>query len=147
MKILDIVHNDISVSYPEIHSTRLATLFTFVSSGMKDQRVSVTYLGRGLKSLSKTTVKNDIKRADRLIGNVHLHSERFCFYTYTCDTSGCRIESLKIIIDPSIETVTNFRHYLFEKVINSLSKLFCCSKIFIISNSFIHHFPKPLYRV
>ena len=66
---------------------------------------------------------------------------------YTCDTSRCRIESLKIIIDPSIETVTNFRHYLFEKVINSLSKLFCCSKIFIISNSFIHHFPKPLYRV
>ena len=47
---------------------------------MKDQRVSVTYLGRGLKSLSKTTVKNDIKRADRLIGNGHLHSERVCFY-------------------------------------------------------------------
>ena len=85
MKILDIVHNDISVSYPEIHSTRLATLFTFVSSGMKDQRVSVTYLGRGLKSLSKTTVKNDIKRADRLIGNVHLHSERVCFYTHMAE--------------------------------------------------------------
>jgi len=40
---------------------------------MHDQRVSVTYLGRGLKSLSKTTKKNDIKRAVRLVGNSLLH--------------------------------------------------------------------------
>lgn len=47
---------------------------------MHDQRVSVTYLGRGLKSLSKTTKKNDIKRADRLVGNSLLHFERPNFY-------------------------------------------------------------------
>ena len=79
MKILDIVHSDIAKTNPQIHSVRLNTLFTFISSGMHDQRVSVTYLGIGLKSLSKTSKKNDIKRSDRLIGNTHLHSERACY--------------------------------------------------------------------
>lgn len=82
MKITNIIQNDIAAAYPEIHATRLNTLLTFVKSGMYDQRVSVTYLGRGLKSLSKTTKKNDIKRADRLIGNSHLHAERLYFYEY-----------------------------------------------------------------
>lgn len=82
MKITNIIQNDIAAAYSEIHSTRLNTLFTFIDSGMHDQRVSVTYLGRGLKSLSKTTNKNDIKRADRLIGNTLLHSERLFFYGY-----------------------------------------------------------------
>jgi hypothetical protein len=82
MKITNIIQNDIAAAYPEIHATRLNTLLTFVNSGMHDQRVSVTYLGRGLKSLSKTTKKNDIKRADRLIGNQLLHFERPHFYEY-----------------------------------------------------------------
>lgn len=85
MKALDIVQNDIAFAYPEIHKVRLNTLFTFVGSAMKDQRVSVTYLGRGLKSASKTDKKHDIKRADRLIGNPHLHHERFCFYEHMCE--------------------------------------------------------------
>ena len=82
MKITNIIQNDIAAAYPEIHATRLNSLLTFVNSGMHDQRVSVTYLGRGLKSLSKTTKKNDIKRADRLIGNSLLHFERLNFYEY-----------------------------------------------------------------
>jgi hypothetical protein len=53
MKALNIVQNDIALAYPEIHKVRLNTLFTFVGSAMKDQRVSVTYLGRGLKVLPK----------------------------------------------------------------------------------------------
>lgn len=82
MKITNIIQNDIAAAYPEIHATRLNTLLTFVQSGLYDQRVSVTYLGRGLKNLSKTTKKNDIKRSDRLIGNALLHAERSLFYEY-----------------------------------------------------------------
>lgn len=85
MKIQDILHEDIATAYPEIHATRLNTIMTFVSSGMRDQRVSVTYLGRGLKSYSKTQKKHDIKRADRLIGNPYFHSERVCFYSYMAE--------------------------------------------------------------
>ena len=49
---------------------------------MRDQRMSVTYLGRGLGRLSKTTKKHDIKRANRLIGNPRLHAERLYYYQY-----------------------------------------------------------------
>jgi hypothetical protein len=85
MKALNIVRNYIAFAYTEIHKVRLNTLFTFVGSAMKDQRVSVTYLGRGLKSASKMDKKHDIKRAKRLIGNPHLHHERFCFYELMCE--------------------------------------------------------------
>ena len=81
---IESLQNKVANAYPEIHTTRLSTLFTFIASGVMDQRVSVTYLGRGLKDLSKTTIKNDIKRADRLCGNNHLHNERTKYYSFMC---------------------------------------------------------------
>jgi hypothetical protein len=81
MKIIDSLQNNLTQAYPEIHRTRLSTLMTFVRSGIKEQRVSVTYLGRDLKSLSKTSKKHDIKRADRLCGNHYLHNERLNYYS------------------------------------------------------------------
>ena len=86
MKVIEIIQNEISLAHPEIHKTRLNTLFTFVHSGLKDQRLTVTYLGRGLKGLSKTDKKHDIKRADRLCGNALLQSERIDFYKYMTET-------------------------------------------------------------
>ena len=82
VKATKILQKDIAFSYPEIHFTRLNTVFTFVKSGARDQRVSVTYLGRGLKNDSFTEKKHDIERADRLIGNKHLHNERLSFYEF-----------------------------------------------------------------
>ena len=86
MKVIEIIQNEVSLAHPEMHKTRLNTLFTFVHAGLKDQRLSVTYLGRGLKELSKTDKKHDIKRADRLCGNTFLHSERIDFYKYMSDS-------------------------------------------------------------
>lgn len=86
MKATEILHKDIANAYPEIHKTRLNTVFTFVESGLRDQRVTVTYLGRGLKTRSQTDIKHDIKRADRLIGNQYLHQERFNFYQHMTDS-------------------------------------------------------------
>ena len=74
MKVIEIIQNEISLAYPQMHKTRLNTLFTFVHSGLKDQRLTVTYLGRGLKSLSNTDTKHDIKRADRLCRNTFVFS-------------------------------------------------------------------------
>lgn len=82
VKATEILQKDIAFAYPEIHSSRLNAFFTFVKSGLRDQRVSVTYLGRGLKNDSETEKKHDIKRADRLIGNRYLHSERLSFYEF-----------------------------------------------------------------
>lgn len=99
MKALDILQNDIAFAYPQIHSVRLNTLFTFVDSAMRDQRVTVTYLGRGLKSASKTNKKHDIKRADRLIGNCHLHNERLCFYEHMSEALVRQEKHPLIIVD------------------------------------------------
>lgn len=99
MKVTDIIQKNIRNTYPEIHSVRLNTLFTFVSSGSRDQRVSTTYLGRGLKNLSKTTKKHDIKRSDRLVGNIHLHCERDNFYQYMTDQLVAKQEYPIIIVD------------------------------------------------
>ena len=67
---------DISISFPDIHKTRLDTLFTFVEAGCRTQNVTVTSLGRALKGASATDVKHDVKSADRLIGNAYLHQEK-----------------------------------------------------------------------
>jgi hypothetical protein len=99
MKAIEIIQNEISIAYPEIHKTRLNTLFTFVNSGLIDQRLTVTYLGRGLKKLSKTVQKHDIKRADRLCGNIHLHSECIDFYRYMSESIIANERHPLLIVD------------------------------------------------
>ena len=99
MKVIEIIQNEISLAHPEMHKTRLNTLFTFVQSGLKDQRLTVTYLGRGLKELSKTDKKHDIKRADRLCGNAFLHSERIDFYKYMTESLVANERHPLLIVD------------------------------------------------
>ena len=49
--------------------------------------MTVTYLGRGLKGLSKTDKKHDIKRADPTLWKyTYLHSERIDFYKYMAES-------------------------------------------------------------
>ena len=86
MKVIEIIQNEISLAHPEMHKSRLNTLFIFVHSGLIDQRLTVTYLGRGLKKFSKTDKKHDIKRADRLCGNTYIYSERIDFYRHMSET-------------------------------------------------------------
>ncbi len=99
MKASEILHKDIADSYPQIHKTRLNTVFTFVESGLRDQRVTVTYLGRGLKTRSKTDIKHDIKRADRLICNQYLHQERIDFYQHMTSSLVGKQQNPLILVD------------------------------------------------
>lgn len=99
MKVIDIIQNEIALENQNIHKVRLNTLFTFVKAGLRDQRLTVTYLGRGLQSLSKTDQKHDIKRADRLCGNLHLASERIDFYSYMSNTLITKDKNPLLIVD------------------------------------------------
>ena len=63
---------------PFVHCVRLTALFSAVESLMLGRKLSVTGLGRSL--VTKTRVKDSIKRMDRLVGNAHLHRERHGFY-------------------------------------------------------------------
>jgi len=76
MKAIKLLHKNLLTACPDIHEVRLKALMAGVASALREHQVTVTSLGRNLKSKSKTHTKHDIKRMDRLIGNKHLHAER-----------------------------------------------------------------------
>lgn len=82
MKAVKLLHKSMRNACPDIHKIRLQALMAGVNSAITEQQVTVTGLGRNLKSHSKTTTKHDIKRMDRLIGNKHLQKERHSIYHY-----------------------------------------------------------------
>jgi hypothetical protein len=82
MKESRLLHKSLANACPEIHKVRLTALMAAVTSTIKGQQLSVTGLGRNLKSHSNTDTKHDIKRMDRIIGNPHLHAERKEIYQY-----------------------------------------------------------------
>lgn len=82
MKAIKLLHKNLSTACPDMHKMRLEALIAGVTSGLTEHQVTVTALGRNLKSHSKTTTKHDIKRMDRLIGNKSLHAERKDIYQY-----------------------------------------------------------------
>jgi len=82
MKAIKLLHKNLLSACPDIHEMRLKALIAGVTSGLTEHQVTVTGLGRNLKSHSRTTTKHDIKRMDRLIGNQYLHDERQTIYQY-----------------------------------------------------------------
>jgi len=73
MHALTILHRILSTGIPEIHAKRLTSLLAAVEAVVTGSRLTLSDLGRGL--FGKTTVKHNIKRIDRLLGNSLLHSE------------------------------------------------------------------------
>jgi len=82
MKAVKLLHKKLATACPDMHDIRLKSLIAGVTSASTEHQVTVTGLGRNLKSCSKTHTKHDIKRMDRLIGNPHLHAERKGIYQY-----------------------------------------------------------------
>jgi len=82
MKAIKLLHKNLLAACPDIHEVRLKALMAGVASALTEHQITVTSLGRNLKSKSKTHTKHDIKRMDRLIGNPHLHAERKGIYRY-----------------------------------------------------------------
>lgn len=63
---------------PTIHATRFNALLTAVETATHHQRLTLTELGRGLRS--PALVKHNIKRIDRLLGNSRLWRERLMIF-------------------------------------------------------------------
>lgn len=61
-----------------MHTTRRRSLEVNVLAAIRERRLSVTGLGRAINSEARE--KHCIKRADRLIGNSHLHQEHHDVY-------------------------------------------------------------------
>ncbi len=73
MHAITILHRILSASFPQMHTKRLASLLAAVEAVVVGNRLTLSDLGRGLPST--TTVKHNIKRIDRLLGNGTLHTE------------------------------------------------------------------------
>ena len=78
MHALTILHRILSTSFPEIHAKRLASLLAAVKAVVLGSRVTLSDMGRGLSGT--VSVKHNIKRIDRLLGNNLLHTETSKLY-------------------------------------------------------------------
>lgn len=78
MRVGAIVRRICSSCVPLIHGVRLAALVAVVEALTRANRLSVTALGRGVRS--RALPKHSIKRVDRLLSNPHLQSERWLLF-------------------------------------------------------------------
>lgn len=78
MQAIRFLHRALAQALPSIHSRRLTSLMSCVSSLLHGRRLTLTALGRFMTG--RAYPKHSIKRVDRLLGNQHLRSERPLFY-------------------------------------------------------------------
>ena len=74
METVKLLHNYLLKSCPNMHSARRKCLLYAVESGLSNQRLTLTSLGRNGSGNIK--VKNKIKKIDRLLGNKNLQCAR-----------------------------------------------------------------------
>jgi len=73
-----VLHKLIMKTCPNLHQLRQTALEANVFAALFGRRLTVTDLGRSIQS--ETSHKHNIKRADRLLSNPHLHAERLDIY-------------------------------------------------------------------
>lgn len=78
MHAVKLLHKQLQLACPFIHSKHLTALIDASQALSEDQHLSVTGIGRALNN--RTTPKHNIKRIDRLVGNAFLQSERSAIY-------------------------------------------------------------------
>lgn len=78
MQAIRFLQKALAQALPSIHSRRLRSVMSCVSSLLHGRRLTLTALGRFMTGHAYP--KHSIKRADRLLGNQHLRSERPLFY-------------------------------------------------------------------
>jgi hypothetical protein len=97
MHALTILHRILSTSIPEIHAKRLDSLLAAVEAVVTGSRLTLSDMGRGLRG--SVTVKHNIKRIDRLLGNSTLHTELPTLYEALIQQSLDGIAMPLIVID------------------------------------------------
>lgn len=78
MQVKQVLHKIMINTCSNMHKTRSNALEVNVLAALTGQRLTVTDLGRSIKS--DTSHKHGIKRADRLLSNAHLHHESIRIY-------------------------------------------------------------------
>lgn len=80
MQVVEMLHARVRKVLPEIHVTRLRSLFAAVGGLLLGRQLWLTGVGRHLAT--KVSEKHQIKRVDRLLGNGQLSAERPALYRW-----------------------------------------------------------------
>lgn len=110
MHVVQLLHKYLKRSCVGVHAKRLNALITLVMGLALGGKLSITGIGRSLKTNAKT--KNKIKQADRLIGNTKLHAERKLFYTFAAKMIVGFKKKPLVIVDWS--SLPNINYYLLR---------------------------------
>lgn len=78
MQQIGLLHKEFEKELPFVHRTRLNCLMNACNTAAMSNTLFLTGLGR--KDPSKTKTSSNIEKANRLLGNKHLHLERSAFY-------------------------------------------------------------------
>jgi hypothetical protein len=95
---------------PTIHLTRLRALLTAVETATQQHRLTLTDLGRVLKS--PALVKHNITCMDRLLGNGRLSAERTGLYTVVTQWILAQVTAPLVLVDWSTLTPDHHWHVL-----------------------------------
>jgi hypothetical protein len=106
-----LLHNFLRKHDSHIHQYRLDSLIACCEALLVGQRLTVTDIGRSISS--DTSAKHNIKRADRLLGNHHLHAEAFSLYASIAQVLVGAARAPVILIDWSDLTSTR-THFLLR---------------------------------
>ena len=111
MQAQTVLHKLMKNTCPTMHQTRRAALEANILAALMGRRLTVTDLGRSIRS--ETSHKHNIKRADRLLSNRHLHAELIEIYRGICrQCIGSRTRPV-ILIDWS-DLDERKRHFLLR---------------------------------
>jgi len=97
MHALVMLHRLFAISCPEIHAKRLKSLLAAVEAVLRGSKLALSDLGRGLRG--RVTVKHNIKRIDRLLGNSALHREAPNLYEALIRQCLAGVQTPLILID------------------------------------------------
>jgi hypothetical protein len=92
-----ILHRCLDSLLQSIHRARLATLFAAVAACVSGPALSLTDVGRRFGGA--VGLRHKVKRADRLLGNRHLHREAKSVYHALCRVTLKRVREPLILID------------------------------------------------
>lgn len=97
MHAISLLQTWLGCNCPSTHKARAAAVVKMVGSLLEGGKATLTELGRNLSGAAYE--KHRIKCADRLLGNDHLHSERFSIYQALSRWLLASVERPWIIVD------------------------------------------------
>ena len=97
MHAVQLLHKHLQRACPTIHSKRLKALICATKTLSENHHLSITGIGRAMPG--RTSPKHNIKRVDRLVGNVWLQAERLELYSAMTQWVLKHIDQPAILID------------------------------------------------